>query len=53
MFSTNLNEKKGTFSLLLTNPHNYYAGELYAEIIVKNSLGEVRYEKKDRGQGCY
>ncbi|HHD1574554.1 TPA: putative mucin/carbohydrate-binding domain-containing protein [Enterococcus faecium] len=48
-FSTNLNNQEATVSITNANPHSYFQGELYTKVTIKNSNGEMKYEKSVEG----
>ncbi|OTP24822.1 putative mucin/carbohydrate-binding domain-containing protein [Enterococcus mundtii] len=48
-FSTNLNNLEAIVSITNAKPHSYFQGELYTKVTIKNSNGEMKYEKSVEG----
>ncbi|UQS83681.1 putative mucin/carbohydrate-binding domain-containing protein [Bombilactobacillus thymidiniphilus] len=41
---TNLDKRQAAFNVTQTDPHAYYKGEVYAQVVVRDSSNNVKFE---------
>ncbi|MFC0233467.1 putative mucin/carbohydrate-binding domain-containing protein [Vagococcus entomophilus] len=48
-FKTDLNRETATFSVTKSTPHSYFSGKLYSKVTIKDTSGNLIYEKSLEG----